>query len=758
MPMPTVSSTAWQRQLHHWDKIKEKYGLHDDRYDDFRYLTFLDIDDFYINDYFEFHAFDRAPVFKHRLRHHIAFWRTLPTPAWILDFIESGVKISFETIPPRIMLPNSSSTMTNSNMAWIRATLLEFESFGFIEKVDWSPHCVLPLQIAEGSDKKSLIYDMSILNDYVLKSKFKLESWEEMFNYSILATHGIKFDLKKFYHQIDIFDEESTYYGFMYVMSDGADPTCFVWKTLPYGYTRAPFIARALMKPLIAKWRLLGIKTVVFYDDGMAVDNDPVLLRRSSLQMQCDLIRAGLIPGVTKCCWSPQSVIQWNGLVFDFIEKGISIIPRRIDDTICGLSIICTMWPKVTFRELAQIVGKIVSWKPVFGGLVMLRTKSVQTFVNIRNNDNLSWDSMICANYRPLYGFALSELHFWLNKCKDLNFRSFELPKVDWLAWSDASDVSVATFAVQLRHMDPPYALTVDNFLLDDSNMMPIVAHRAKLQVDTLPWLYRENSSIRDAFDLDPRCVKWHAIAHRNLRGWERTLSSTERELLAILHFLTSLRDKLVDQVVTLHTDSQNAATILESGSNKPRLNMYATTISNMLLDNNIKLNCVWIPRSLNNVADLLSKQYDFDDFSVTTEFFNNVCEDFLVRPTFDRFANTENTLTPLFNSLTYCANTAGVDAFNYDWSLTHLNWIFCPVKLILRSLNYLRLCKASALFLVPQWKFSFFYSVFENLEACHVINRRTYNARGCIRSGSDATSFFGPDFDGNVTIWHLRF
>jgi hypothetical protein len=64
----------------------------------------------------------------------------------------------------------------------------------------------------------------------------------------------------------------------------------FVWKTMPYGYTRAPYIARQLMKPLIANWRRLGAYVVVFYDDGMAVALDCNYLSKLSLQMQCDLL------------------------------------------------------------------------------------------------------------------------------------------------------------------------------------------------------------------------------------------------------------------------------------------------------------------------------------------------------------------------------------------------------------------------------------------------------------------------------------
>ncbi len=109
----------------------------------------------------------------------------------------------------------------------------------------------------------ALIYDMLMLNDYVEKNKFKLEGWE-MFHYAVSANCGIKFDLKKFYHEIDINAEHKKYYGFMYQMEEGKPHTYFVWATMPYGYTRAPYIEKPLMKPLVARWRKLECKIVVF--------------------------------------------------------------------------------------------------------------------------------------------------------------------------------------------------------------------------------------------------------------------------------------------------------------------------------------------------------------------------------------------------------------------------------------------------------------------------------------------------------------
>jgi len=202
----------------------------------------------------------------------------------------------------------------------VRNTIREYLDFGFIEEVTEIPFCVSPLQVKDTGGKKALICDMSLLNEYVQKAKFKLEDWEVMFAYAQNATCGIKFDLKKFYHEIDICTADQKYFGFMYKMDPDQDAKYFVWKTLPYGYTRAPFVARAIMKPLIAKWRRLGGLVVVFYDDGMLVSHDKVLLEKIAIEVQCDLLQAGLVPGVDKCIWSPTNILEWNGLKFDFVR------------------------------------------------------------------------------------------------------------------------------------------------------------------------------------------------------------------------------------------------------------------------------------------------------------------------------------------------------------------------------------------------------------------------------------------------------
>jgi Reverse transcriptase (RNA-dependent DNA polymerase) len=213
-----------------------------------------------------------------------------------------------------------------------------------------------------------------------------------MYHYASKSDFAIKFDMKKFYHQVPINIAFRKYFGFRYEFLPGKF-SYFVWVTMPYGYTRAPYIAKQLMKPLVAKWRRLGAYTVVFYDDGMAVADDAEFLQKLSVQMQCDLLRAGLVPGVKKCTWLPVQIIDWNGLTFDFERKGMLIKQTRIDSTLSCLQQLEKDWPKVTFRSVARCTGKVNSMYLVLTEKLQIRIKMLQTIVNIRHFKRLSWDA-----------------------------------------------------------------------------------------------------------------------------------------------------------------------------------------------------------------------------------------------------------------------------------------------------------------------------------------------------------------------------
>ena len=754
-----IETERWQRQLHSWSKIKTRFNLSDDRYSDFSYLCYLDIDDPFVQNYFQYHAFGIFPLIKGRLRHCIDFWLTLKPPDWVLDIVRFGIKIPFENDPPRIFLPNNKTCLTNK--IWVRETIQEFIEYGFIKKVDYIPKCVLPLQVNLSGSKLCLIHDEQALNYYVKKSKFKLEGWEEMFDYAKNSNYAIKFDLKKFYYEIDVHPDYQDYLGFMFPMKDGVHEF-FVWTSMPFGYTRAPFIAKSLLKPLISKWRRLGINIVVFFDDGKAVSNDETELRKTSLQIQCDLIRSGLIPGVEKCIWSPCTKIEWLGLSFDYVKQQIYIKEKRICKLEDYLLFCLTEWPKVSFRNVSKLVGLIIAMMPVLCDFCLLHTRKLQTFVNIRNFHGYDWDCMIKCEFSPLFQFAKNEIIFWLENLRKVNFRNFHdcIPTV--FGWVDASDFALGGVFFEFKKECNFFRPFTANGLLKRHIGLATIDESQHWDVRKMCQNLSKTEDLnvisRD-FNVDLKNVVNYTFVHRQFNAMEQDMDSNERELLAARQLISGSVKLLKNKSVTLHFDNLNASIICKKGSTKYRLNKHALFIDKICRDYNIRLNTVWIPRDLNRFADKMSKLSDLEDYSVSCTFFSMIENMSGLKCTFDRFANNLNTKTIMFNSSSFCVGTAGVDAFNYDWGGKEINWIFPPPRLIVESVLHMKKCKAIGLLLVPYWQSSYFWPVITSEEYLQFeVNKWYFNGKNIFQSGCDVSSYFGPEFNAGVCVIHYEF
>ena len=139
------NSEKWQRQLHSWEKIKKRFNLSDDRYEEFQYLCYLDVENPFIINYFEYHAYGAKVHVKGRIKDAQQFWSTLNPPSWVLDIVKFGVQIPFHTEPPCIMLPNNRSCLEYKD--WVQKTIDEFLEYGFIKKslISQSAFCLCKL-------------------------------------------------------------------------------------------------------------------------------------------------------------------------------------------------------------------------------------------------------------------------------------------------------------------------------------------------------------------------------------------------------------------------------------------------------------------------------------------------------------------------------------------------------------------------------------------------------------------------------------
>lgn len=125
---------------------------------------------------------------------------------------------------------------------------------------------------------------------------------------------------------------------------------------------------------------------------------------------------------------------------------------------------------------------------------------------------------------------------------------------------------------------------------------------------------------------------------------------------------------------------------------------------------NNVTVEIEWIPRSLNEYADSLSRVVDFDDWSVSTAFFDYIASLF-GSFTVDRFASHYSAKCARFYSKFWCPSSEGVDAFSVDWAGEN-NWLVPPVYLIGRTIFHLEACGARGVLVVPYWPSAVFWPI----------------------------------------------
>jgi len=115
-----------------------------------------------------------------------------------------------------------------------------------------------------------------------------------------------------------------------------------------------------------------------------------------------------------------------------------------------------------------------------------------------------------------------------------------------------------------------------------------------------------------------------------------------------------------------------------------------------------IRLQMEWIPRSLNDKADYISRIVDCDDWQLNPQIFCQL--DALWGPhTVDQFASPHNAQLPRYNSRFWTPSCEAVDAFTTSWA-SEVSWLVPPLHLICRSIQHAQACAARGTLVVPMW------------------------------------------------------
>ena len=336
------------------------------------------------------------------------------------------------------------------------------------------------------------------------------------------------------------------------------------------------------------------------------------------------------------------------------LNKGMFYVPEEKLLKLISSIKVILIHNRVCVRKSASIVGQIISMSLAIGPVSRLCTRALYLVLNSRRY----WSDVL-----PLSCASCDELLFWKSSLTAFNGQSicFFFPGATRVVFSDASSTGYGGYC----------AVEIGN-----------------------------------------------DIAHGQWSEYEASLSSTWRELKAVAMVLLAIVIKLAGHRVKWFTDNQNVVRIVEAGSKRKHLQSIALSILDLCFKYGIRLDMQWIPRTLNDKADYISRIQDFDDWKVNPQLFASI--DRLWGPHFvDCFAHIDNTQLPIFYSIFWCPGAAAVDAFTVNWAGT-INWWVSPVHLVGRTVKHAKKCKAVGSLLVPMWKSAYFWPLLCP-DGCHL-------------------------------------
>ena len=679
--------------------LTEKLGIPFSKVDHF-YQTQVDISDPLVKNFFEYELGTAQPVIKNRYRSAYEYWKNvLKAPQQVLDWIQFGIKIEFLVHPRRIYVKNNKSAKDNPK--FVTKAVKELLDAGLVKKVKEIPYCVNALSVAyNAAGKPRLCLDMSHVNNHIDAPSFKLDdqrTWFEVCKTGI-AVQWV-FDFKSCYHQMMLNEDHTVYFGFAWPDEDG-NVVYYVFVVMPFGYIKAPYICKHFFRPLIKRWRKMSIPTCLFYDDCISGAHSKEAGKMFSDRQRIDLLESHVLVNPAKSDFTPSPSVVWLGHKFDVGEGTVSITEERVERVTKKILTLEQKWPKVAARDLAKVVGSVISASLVFPQESQFMTRFLQAAVNHREERRYKWSQEFDVGETEVADLAKTELMFWKKVIVEKNSRRFTMERKSCrLVWGDAGDRGEG-------------------------------AH----------------------FDFGDG----EKVVYSSYDSEQSESSSTERELSCIHSLLLSVPHLLANKEIVYVTDSLSCHIIMGKGSRRRNLHIIAAACRGLARAINTQLHTAWVPREFNQRADDISKQQDFDDWFLTQEMFERVEKLNGEKFTVDAFADNRNTKVQKFFSKYWCPGTTGVDGLAQDWS-KEVVLAVPPPAVLLQTLVKFQEDRSRGMIVFPDCG----VGLLESAWSSKILKKgklAEWRFKGSGRLGANVSTRYNERFEGKLVLVKVNF
>ena len=610
------------------------------------------------------------------------FWAShLNANAWVMDTLKSGYVLPFHSVPAKQELRNNLSA--RKEKVFVQQEVEKLRDQGVVLFCDTPAEIVSPLTVAINSaGKKRLCLDLSrTVNEFITVPSVSLADLRAALQLTESGDWQGVYDLASAYHHIKIFPGHVKYLGAAYEKPDGSKQY-FVYLYLPFGLASAVHVMTKVMKPVSAFIAAQGIRHTIYLDDGRVVAGSKLQAAQDLGAVFEILAKAGwyLAPGKSD---SPDTISQtkkYLGFVIDTEDMSVKLTEAKEEQLRQEVaSLIARNGKKIKAKELAKILGKMVSSTPALGEISLIFARPAYAVLEKRV-DTFGWSCWVRIS--PDIATSLTA---FLNNIAAFNGNpiSHTDKAISLLSLIGPPDRFFSQEVLPNHVPDLPKEI----FVSDASN----VAVCSYSISDTKPFFFIGK--------LDQK---------------EMGLSSGHRELLAVKMALKARQDTTGPWAERTNifwlTDSENMVVFLNKGSPKKHIQQVVLEIMKLSKELRIVLLPIHLRREDPRIkmADAGSRVRDSDDWSLDAISFQNI-EDQFGPFTVDLFADSSNAKTQKFYSNFLCPQTSGVNAFSLSWDGENA-WICPPVASIVKVVRKIRFSKLTAVLVIPAWKSADFW------------------------------------------------
>ena len=362
-----------------------------------------------------------------RLAHFAEKWEEITDNKWVLSIVRNGFRIPFIKIPPLSSVP---IRMSQSSSPFLREEIENLLNKRAVERVQnpetpsfYSRIFLVPKK----NGKFRLILDLSLLNRYIEKQAFKMETVKSVRQAMRLNDWAVSIDLTDAYLHVPIHRQSRKYLRFVH------EDQVYHFSALSFGMSLSLLIFSKLMDVIAAFLRQRAISVFPYLDDWLIknlIHNRLITQTKICIQTIQSL---GFLPNLKKSDLFPAQKFTFIGMEFLTQQNLVRVPADRVQNLILTIKKIMSA-KHVSARTFLSLLGKLSAAADlVLLGRLHLRPLQM-CLLSVWKPHILPLDHPISIN-----GMIRSHLQWWINPIRFETGTSIHPPDPKFFLYTDAS-------------------------------------------------------------------------------------------------------------------------------------------------------------------------------------------------------------------------------------------------------------------------------------------------------------------------------